>query len=71
MSIWAIKDKDDYMRFSNIAEIQVVSGTKRKELIYSNVSNVVFYPSMKMLEFVDCNTEKRIFIQGSFILKEK
>ena len=68
MSIWEIKDKRDWNEFQSVTEVQVIVGSKRSDLIYKKVSNVVFYPSMKMLEFTD-NDGKLIFVHGHFILK--
>jgi len=42
MSIWAIKSKDDYQRIPDVKEVQLLLGTKRSDLLYKDVSNVVF-----------------------------
>lgn len=70
MSIWAIKSKDDYQNIPDVAEIQILLGTKRSDLLYKDVSNVVFYPSMKMLEF-DTSSGQKIMTTGKFLLKFK
>lgn len=68
-SIWAINGPGDYMEIPGISEIQVLSSTKKTDLVFKNISGIVFYPSMKMLEFTD-SSGKRVFVHGSFILKE-
>ncbi len=68
MSIWAIKTADDYQRIPDVKEVQLLLGTKRSDLLYKDVSNVVFYPCMKMLEF-DTNTGNKIMTNSKFILK--
>lgn len=68
MSIWAIKTKDDYQCIPAVKEIQLLLGTKRADLLYKDVSNVFFYPSMKMLEF-ETRAGDKIMTNSKFVLK--